>query len=88
MGTTEHELKSPVRKLMVFFQKSRDQWKAKHHELKTQLKLEQNQVRAVEKSRENWRQRAVLAEREQARLAQEIASLKKSLTTRPPQTFN
>jgi hypothetical protein len=62
---------------MVFFQNSRDQWKAKHHELKTQLKIEQNQVRAVEKSRENWRQRAVLAEREQARLAQEIASLKK-----------
>ena len=88
MGTTEHELKSPVRKLVVFFQNSRDQWKAKHHELKTRLKIGQNQVRAVERSRENWRRRAEAAEREQARLAAEISALKKRLTTFRPNTAN
>jgi peptidoglycan hydrolase CwlO-like protein len=28
---------SPVRKLVRFFEKSRDQWKAKHHQLKALL---------------------------------------------------
>lgn len=89
MDTTERQLKSPVRKLVVFFRKSRDQWKARHHKLRAQLKLDQNQVRAVEKSRDSWRQRAEFAERERARLEQEVASLKKkSLTTGLPQTFN
>lgn len=77
MVTTERQLKSPVRKLLSFFENSRDQWKAKHHDLKTRLKKEQNQVRAVEKSRESWRLRAEAAEREQSRLAAEIAALKK-----------
>ena len=45
MGTTEHELKSPVRKLVVFFQNSRDQWKAKHHELKTRMPAKQRSVK-------------------------------------------
>lgn len=77
MGTTDREWKSPVRKLLAFFEKSRDQWKAKHHDLQSRLKKEQNQVRAVEKSRESWRLRAEAAEREQARLAAEISALKK-----------
>lgn len=81
MSTTERQLKSPDRKLVPFFQNSRDQWRAKHHELKTRLKKEQNQVRAVEKSREHWRQRAEAAERERARLAAEIAAIKKNVTT-------
>ena len=54
--------RSPVTKLVKFFESSRDDWKAKHHQLKRQLKLEQNQVRAVEKSREAWRTRAEVAE--------------------------
>ena len=88
MVTTERQLKSPVRKLIPFFQNSRDQWKAKHHDLQTRLKKEQNQVRAVERSRENWRQRAEAAEQEQARLAAEISALNKRLTTFRPNTSN
>ena len=49
--TTDRCYKSPRRKLLAFFEKSRDRWKAKHRELKKRLKKEQNQVRAVEKSR-------------------------------------
>lgn len=60
--TMECEYKSPVRKLLPMFKKSRDQWKAKHHAVKEELKLEQNQRRAVEKSRAAWRAKAEAAE--------------------------
>jgi len=53
---------SPLKKLMVFFQKSRDGWKAKTIQLRQELKLAKNQVRAVEKSRGQWRQKAEQAD--------------------------
>jgi lipopolysaccharide export system protein LptC len=56
--------KSPVRKLVKFFRKSRDGWKAKCQEAKTLNKRLATQVRAVEKSRAAWRRKAELAERE------------------------
>lgn len=66
------EFVSPLKKLVRFFQKSRDSWKEKYQSLKSQLKLCQNQTRAVEKSREHWRG--------QARAAQsELQELKKQL---------
>ena len=77
MDTTEREWKSPARKLVVFFQKSRDAWKAKQQAIKVSLKKEQNQVRAVEKSRASWRSRAEAAERLVASQAAEIEALKK-----------
>lgn len=60
---------SPLRKLAAFFEKSRDQWKAKAMHLRHELKLAKNQVRAVEKSREQWRQKAEQADAK-ARAAQ------------------
>jgi len=42
---------SPAHKVRQFLERSRDLWKSKHHELKRQLKLAFNQVRAVETSR-------------------------------------
>lgn len=77
MDTTEREYKSPVRKLLRFFETSRDQWKAKQQELKTVLKKEQNQVRAVEKSRQAWRAKAEAAEQQIECLTAEISMLKK-----------
>ena len=67
---------SPGRKLLPFFVKSRDNWKAKHHELKKEAKLLSNQVRAVEASREHWRERATAAERRAADLERQIEELK------------
>ena len=77
METTERSYKSPMGKLTAFFGRSRDRWKAKHHELKKQLKKEQNQVRAVEKSRAAWRQQAEDAQQQLEALRQELAGLKK-----------
>jgi hypothetical protein len=52
------ELKSPLRKLVRFFQRSRDNWKGKHHAMKQKCRRLTNQAAAVEKSREQWRAQA------------------------------
>jgi chromosome segregation ATPase len=75
--TTECAYKSPLRKLVAFFQRSRDGWKAKHQAVKAELKREQNQRRAVEKSRQAWRAQAEDAKRRIRELEQELAAAKK-----------
>ena len=70
--------KSPLRKLVRFFQRSRDQWKAKYAAKKQQYKLMSNQVRAVEKSRAKWKQAAEQAQRQIRELQDELEQYKKS----------
>ena len=70
------ECSSPVSKLLRFFKKSRDGWKAKQHDLKVQCKRQANQVRAVENSRSAWRERAEAAERRLRELERQLAELK------------
>jgi chromosome segregation ATPase len=62
----ENEYKSPRRKLVTFFEKSRNQWKEKCSEAKTKVKQLNNRVRFLEKSKEQ--------------LKNEITSLKIELT--------
>ncbi len=88
MPTQEMEYISPLRKLVRFFESSRDQWKAKHHEVKKQLKLAQNQIRAVEKSRAKWRKDAENAGTEAAGLRTELEALKKRLRLMPARRPN
>lgn len=73
------ELKSPLRKLVRFFQRSRDGWKAKYRALQNEYRLRGNQVRAVEKSREKWRQEARQAEEQLRQLQQELEEYKNSV---------
>ncbi len=75
-GQSSDEYLSPLKKLVVFFRNSRDQWKAKHHEVKKMVKMLQNQTRAVERSRQVWRTRAESAERQAKELQREIGELK------------
>jgi hypothetical protein len=72
----EQEYLSPVGKLFPFFVRSRDGWKTKHHAVKKECKLLSNQVRAVEKSRKDWRKRARAAEQRVTELEREIEQLK------------
>jgi hypothetical protein len=58
------EFLSPTHKVLRFLERSRILWKRKHHELKMRIKLANNQVRAVEKSRQMWRERAEAAQAE------------------------
>jgi hypothetical protein len=72
---TDREFVSPVRKLSRLFLKGRNRWKAKCRDAKYSLKLAKNQIRAVERSRDHWKQQA--AER-QRRIAELEAELQKS----------
>ena len=64
MAMTLNDFKSPKHKIFAMLIAGRGKWKAKHHEAKKRLKLAGNQIRAVTKSRENWRNRALEAERQ------------------------
>jgi hypothetical protein len=68
--------KSPLLKLLKFFQKSRNGWKAKCQQATAKGKHWANQARAVEKSRNAWRQKAQTAKREVRELRQELEALK------------
>lgn len=68
------EFKSPVRKLLRFFQRSRDNWKRKQQEWKRRYQSLSSQHRAVEASREHWKKIAL-----QQRL--ELRELRKQLET-------
>jgi DNA repair exonuclease SbcCD ATPase subunit len=67
---------SPSSKLIRFFEGSRNRWKEKQKELRKERKLLLNQTRAVEKSRQEWRQRASAAESRLKELEREIEDLK------------
>jgi len=78
METMERCYKSPLRKLAEFFRKSRDRWKAKYQRLKRRMKKEENQVRAVERSRAVWRDKAQAAARRVSELERELAEVQKA----------
>ena len=59
---------SPPRKLLRFFLKSRDQWKAKCQRAKTTVKRLENRVRFLEKSKAQWKAKARALEKEKAHL--------------------
>ena len=84
--------KSPRRKLVKFFEKSRDQWKAKCRETKVLVKRLKNRVRFLEHSRDRWKAEATTLEAELRQVTaaytasqQELAALKKT-GTKPSQT--
>ena len=57
MRTTK-EYSSPVRKLLAFFERSRDGWKAKYQQVKRLARKLQGRVRTLERSRDHWKERA------------------------------
>jgi len=82
--------KSPQRKLVRFFEKSRNQWKTKCHKAKSTVKQLKNRVRFFEESRQQWKSRtkelegelAQMKAKEQARKREE-KELKKSPREEP-----
>ena len=76
--TTSHRIQA------WFLQRSRDNWKKKYMQLKSDAKRLQNRVNDVTKSREHWRdetqqqtQRIQELETENAALHEQLAALKK-----------
>ena len=66
---------SPPRKLIRFFLKSRDQWKAKCQGAKATVKRLENRVRFLEKSKDNWKAKTKSLEAENARLKAQVEKL-------------
>jgi hypothetical protein len=75
-GTDVDQCTSPRKKLLRFFARSRDGWKRKCLEAKARCKRLANQTRAVEKSRQQWRDLAEQRNRQIAALERELAELK------------
>jgi len=78
--------KSPQRKLVTFFEKSRDQWKAKCSKAKIEVKRLKNRVRFLENSKEHWKSRVKELEAERVRVKaakrekeEELEKLKKRM---------
>jgi len=70
------EYRSPPHKIIAMLKKGRDDLREKYRELMKHRRAAENQVRAVEKSRETWRMRAEAAEAE-------LRELKKKLNRAP-----
>jgi predicted RNase H-like nuclease (RuvC/YqgF family) len=66
--TKAKEYKSPRRKLVKFFEKSRDQWKIKCSDAKAMVKRQNNRIRFLEASKEQWKTKAIELEKELARM--------------------
>lgn len=56
-SSDDKKYKSPARKLVKFFEKSRNNWRAKYQELKYKMKLMQNKTRYLEKRKTQLNQR-------------------------------
>ena len=54
--------KSPLKKLVKFFEKSRDNWKNKYFEKKKELKRATNRIYDLESRKDEWKERALKAE--------------------------
>ena len=66
-GREQKTYKSPLKKLVRFFERSRDQWKAKCLEAKATAKGLKHRVRYLEESKEEWKTKAKQLEQELAR---------------------
>ncbi|MGB5552284.1 MAG: hypothetical protein WBO74_17510, partial [Thermoanaerobaculia bacterium] len=66
--TKTKEYKSPRRKLVKFFEKSRDQWKTKCIDAKAMVKKLKNRIRYLEANKNEWKSKAIELEKELARI--------------------
>ena len=71
--------RSPRHKLLTFFEKSRDRWKAKCLAAKRKAKALANDAAAVRRSRERWKALARQQSEEMEQLRQQLEEAKKSL---------
>ena len=75
----EKPYKSPARKLVRFFEKSRDQWKSKHHQAKANVKRLSNRICFLEKSKGQLKNRVQEQEKEIERLKARERALEQAL---------
>jgi uncharacterized protein YdaU (DUF1376 family) len=71
--------RSPTRKLMQYFERSRDGWKRKRQEAKALNRRLSNRARKLEASRDRWKERARRQQEELRRLRAELEAEKKAV---------
>lgn len=76
VGCEARKYRSPRYKLVQFFEKSRDGWKAKCAAAKRKVKALTNSVVALKKSRNRWKALAGQRNAEVARLRRELEAVK------------
>ena len=69
-ATKNKVYKSPTKKLVRFFEKSRDNWKRKYKETKKTVRYLTYKMRSLERSRDNWKKKAQ-EEKEKLQIAEE-----------------
>ncbi len=69
-ATKNKVYKSPTKKLVHFFEKSRDNWKRKYKATKETVRYLNYKMRALERSRDNWKKKAQ-EEKEKLKIAEE-----------------
>ncbi len=72
----DRQYKSPLRKLLRFFERSRDGWKRKCKEAKVTVKRLANRVQSLQKCRDQWKEQARRQGEELRRLRQELEKQK------------
>jgi hypothetical protein len=72
----EKQFKSPVHKLLPFFERSRDGWKRKCGVAKAAIKRLKNQTVKLQRSRQRWKELAKQRGRELERLRRELETQK------------
>ena len=58
----EKKYKSPLKKLVKFFEQSRDKWKEKYFKKTKELKRVSNRIYDLENRKDEWKKRALNAE--------------------------
>ena len=74
----EKTYKSPLKKLVKFFEQSRDKWKSKYFEKKKELKRAKNQINDLKQRKENWKDRAITAENKLKEISVDSSEVKKN----------
>lgn len=69
-ATKNKVYKSQTKKLVRFFEKSRDNWKKKYKKTQKTVRYLTYKMRSLEKSRDNWKKKAQ-EEKEKLKIAEE-----------------
>jgi chromosome segregation ATPase len=72
MSEIVESFRTPVRILLPKLLKSRDDWKAKSHRRKAQLKSAKVKIRDLSVSRDRWRQRTELLQEQNRQLQERL----------------
>jgi len=80
--TPSKTYKSPRRKLVRFFEKSRDQWKTKHHHVKADVKRLTHRVRFLEQSKADLQKQVAELQRALAQHQAQEPAFARELETR------